>query len=75
MAQDVRDCHPSLVSILGLELSTLGFCRNHMLGIGTCTICVVWGSYFAANDMNVFLSFVISTSVTSEIEVLLKIPK
>lgn len=27
-----------MVSIQGLENSTLGFCRNHMLGIGTCTI-------------------------------------
>lgn len=38
MVQDIQDCHPSLVSILGLEIFTLGLCRNHMLGIGTCTI-------------------------------------
>lgn len=36
--QDVRNCNPILVSILGLEISTLGFCRNHMLGIDACTL-------------------------------------
>lgn len=34
----VGDCHPRLVSILGLGISTLGVCRNHMLGTGTCIV-------------------------------------
>lgn len=38
MKQDMRNCNPSLVSILGLEISTLGFSRNHMLGIDACTL-------------------------------------